>query len=142
MKVLIVEDGMEYLEFATVFLRDWETRRAGNADEALRMLGAWTPDALLIDLRFERAAEETLLGEVGATADRLFGGDRIRARHYLEDNQGALILAEIRRAGHHQPALFVNDMPERRLANLQRLYGDVRAVPGFDAAAMQRALRT
>lgn len=73
-------------------------------------------------------------------AAQLFAGDRARAARYLKDQQGALILAELRRRGYNQPAVFVHDFPPRRLANLQRLYGRVEAVPTFDAAAIRRAL--
>jgi hypothetical protein len=58
----------------------------------------------------------------------------------LQDQQGTLILAELRAAGFAQPALFVHDLPPRRLANLRRLYGAVDAVPALDAAAIRRAL--
>jgi len=46
------------------------------------------------------------------------------------------VLAEIRKAGFAQRAVFVHDFPEERLKNLGRLYGDVHAVPSFDAAAI------
>ena len=97
-------------------------------------------DAFLVDLRFERAPEAALIGGVEDTANRLFGGDRARALRWLKDQQGTLVLAELRRAGHAQPAVFVHDFPRQRLENLRRLYGDVRAVPGFDAAAIRAAL--
>jgi hypothetical protein len=58
----------------------------------------------------------------------------------LKDQQGALILAQVRGLGYHQPAVFIHDFPPRRLQNLQRLYGRVSAVPSFDAVAIRRAL--
>ena len=81
-----------------------------------------------------------LIGDLAATAERLFAGDRARALRHLQDQQGVLILAELRKAGHTQPAVFVHDFPARRLDNLRRLYGDVRAVPNFDASALRSAL--
>jgi hypothetical protein len=141
-RLLVIEDGTEYLEFARVFLgEELAVAGARSAADALAQLDAEGADALLIDLRFERAPAEVLVGDVVATAARLFDGDEVRALRYLQDQQGTLILEALRRAGHRQPALFVHDFPPRRLANLRALYGAVAAVPSFDAAAIKRALR-
>ncbi|MBI2897137.1 MAG: hypothetical protein HYY06_26510 [Deltaproteobacteria bacterium] len=136
-RLLVIEDGSEYSDFARLYLADeFEVTTARSASEALRMLAAESADAFLFDLRFDRAEPGTLVGDVDATARRLFGGDRGRALRYLQDQQGALILAELRSAGHAQPAVFVHDFPERRLANLRQLYGSVAAVASFDARAI------
>ncbi|MDB4965645.1 MAG: hypothetical protein JWN44_1334 [Myxococcales bacterium] len=139
-RLLVIEDGDEYVEFARVFLRDFVIAAAQSAAAALAALGENGADALLIDLRFDRAPAEALVGDVGATAARLFAGDELRARRYLADQQGTLILAALRSAGFEQPALFVHDFPPRRMANLQKLYGAVDAVPSLDAGAIRRAL--
>lgn len=141
MKLLLVEDGHEYEEFARVFLADaFEIEAARSAAEALERAARTRFDAFLVDLRFERAPEQALVGDVEDVARRLFAGDRARALRWLKDQQGTLVLAELRRAGHAQRAVFVHDFPRQRLENLRRLYGDVRAVPGFDAAAIRAAL--
>lgn len=141
-RVLIIEDGDEYREFAELFLGpDFLLRQVRSGAAALLVLRSEPIDALLIDLRFDRADEPSLCGDLAAVAAQLFAGDRARAARYLKDQQGALILAELRRAGFDQPAVFVHDFPPRRLANLQKLYGRVEAVPSFDAAAIRRALR-
>ena len=140
MTLLVVEDGHEYSEFVAVFLREHNAFRASSAAEALTLLGAHAIDALLMDLRWTQGDEAALCGDLEALATRLFAGDRQRARHYLLDHQGTFILEAVRAAGHHQPALFINDMAPQRLANLRKLYGDVRAVPRFDAQAMRAAL--
>ena len=139
-RLVIIEDGDEYAEFARVFLGDLEIEAAHCAADARDLLRARGADALLIDQRFDRAPTDALVGDVGATATRLFGGDAARALRYLQDEQGTLILADLRAAGFAQPALFVHDFAPRRLANLRRLYGDVDAVPALDAAAIRRAL--
>jgi len=139
-RLLVVEDGDEYVEFARVFLRDFAVASAHSAAAARAQLAADGADALLIDLRFDRAPIEALVGDVAATAARLFGGDEARAQRYLADQQGTLILGALREAGFGQPALFVHDFPARRLANLRRLYGAVAAVPSLDAEAIRRAL--
>jgi hypothetical protein len=139
-RLLVIEDGDEYFEFARVFLRDFSPIAARSARAALDVLGGGGADVLLIDLRFDRAPADTLVGDVDDTAARLFGGDRARAARWVADQQGTLILAALRAAGHAQPALFVHDFPPRRLANLRALYGAVDAVPALDAAAIRRAL--
>ncbi len=140
-RLLVIEDGTEYVEFARLFLaREFAIEAARSADEALAALADRGADALLIDLRFDRAATERLTGDLDGTARRLFAGDRTRALRYLQDQQGALILARLRAAGHAQPAVFVHDFPARRLENLKQLYGAVAAVPSFDAAAICAAL--
>lgn len=140
-RLLIIEDGDEYTEFARLFLgTDLAIHQARSLTETLRILEAEPITALLIDLRFDRATPETLCGDIAATAAQLFGGDHARALRYLKDQQGALILAQVRQRGYRQPAVFIHDFPPRRLQNLQRLYGQVSAVPSFDAAAIRRAL--
>ena len=139
-RLLVIEDGAEYVELARVFLRDLDVAAAQSAAEALAAMRARAADALLIDLRFDRAPIEALVGDVAATAARLFAGDQARALRYLQDEQGTLILGELRAAGFVQPALFVHDFAPRRLANLRRLYGAVDAVPALDAATIRRLL--
>lgn len=140
--LLVIEDGNEYTEFSRMFLRpEFIIHQAQSARGALEALGTAGMAALLIDLRFDRAPAATLLGDVAATAARMFGGNQGRALRYLQDQQGVLILAELREKGHLQPAVFIHDFPAQRLANLRRLYGAVSAVPTFDAAAIRKALQ-
>lgn len=140
-RLLVIEDGYEYAEFARLFLGDvYEIEAAHSADSALALLDAHGADVLLVDLRFDRVAPEGLVGDVDETARRLFGGDRARALRHLQDQQGALVLGALRAKGHRQRAVFVHDFPSRRLENLRTLYGDVDAVASFDAAAIRAAL--
>ncbi len=147
MRLLLIEDGHEYEEFARHFLADrFEIDAAHTGAEARARLeaaetgAAGAIDALLFDLRFERARAEDLVGDLADIARRMFAGDLERARRWAKDQQGTLILGELRRAGFRQRAVFVHDFPAERLANLRRLYGDVHAVPGFDAEALASAL--
>ena len=140
--LLVIEDGNEYTEFSRLFLRpEFIIHQAQSARGALQALAQVAMAALLIDLRFDRAPAETLLGDVAATAGRMFGGNQGRALRYLQDQQGVLILAELRASGHAQPAVFIHDFPAQRLHNLRKLYGAVAAVPTFDAAAIRKALQ-
>jgi CheY-like chemotaxis protein len=139
-RLLVIEDGNEYEEFARLFLaeRFADIAAAHSAKEALDAAGG--ADAMLIDLRFERAKDEELIGDADDLARKLFAGDRGRAARWIKEQQGTLILGELRKAGYAQPAVFVHDFPPKRLANLRSLYGKVAAVPSFDATAIVREL--
>src|SRR5262245_42627957 len=115
MRVLLIEDGHEYEEFARLFLRDCDIVAAHSAAEALARAAEHRFDAFLVDLRFERSPVEALIGDLAGTARRLFAGDRARALRWLKDQQGTLVLGELRKAGHAQPAVFVHDFPKQRL---------------------------
>jgi hypothetical protein len=139
--LLVIEDGTEYEEFARAFLDPpFSIAAAHSAKEALDALTR-DPVALLLDMRFERTLPRDLLGDVDRTAERLFGGDKDRARRHLVDQQGALVLAALREARCDVPAVFVHDFPERRLDNLRKLYGRVGAVSTFDAARILETVR-
>ena len=138
-RLLVIEDGDEYTSFVEALLADdvlADTARTG--EEALAKAAAAA--VLLVDLRFDRVAGPALLGELGDVAQGLFGGDRARAARHLQDQQGLYILRALRERGHRQRAIFVHDFSPRRLANLRAMYGDVEAVPGFDAAAIRALL--
>ena len=140
-RLLVIEDGNEYAEFARLFLSaHFHILVAQRAADALACLRADRVDVLLIDLRFDRAVEADLVGDLQATAVRLFAGDRERALRHLQDQQGVLILAELRAAGFGQRAVFIHEFLPRRMENLRRLYGPVHALPTFDGAALLRAL--
>ena len=141
-RLLVIEDGDEYEEFATLFLsKEFKILAAHHADEALTTLSQHDIHALLVDLRFERAQAADLVGDIDATAKRLFAGDREKATRWLKEQQGCFILGKLREADHQQRAVFVHDFSSRRLTNLRKLYGDVHAVPTFDANAIRKALK-
>jgi hypothetical protein len=140
-RLLVIEDGDEYAEFARVFLtRHFSIDVAKRGEDALACLRSRPAHGLLIDLRFDRAASTDLVGDIAATAARLFAGDQERALRHLQDQQGVLILAELRAAGFMQPAVFIHDFPQRRMENLKKLYDPVHAVPSFDAALLLQIL--
>ena len=124
-RVLIIEDGMEYSTTLGRFLSEaFEFVRAGDAAEALSALGQGDFDCVFLDMRFDRVPVERLLGDLEAQAQRL-GGDRERARRFLEDNQGTFVLAALRQAGHALPVVFSYDFGEepRRFRNLAQRFG-------------------
>ncbi len=140
-QLMVIEDGTEYLEFAERFLAHaFVVRGSRSAREAFALLSAGPADGFLLDLRFERSPDEDLLGDVSELAERRFAGVRDRAAAYLREQQGAIVLAALREAGHDAPAVFVHDFPPRRLENLRKLYGRVDAVASFDARRIEAAL--
>jgi CheY-like chemotaxis protein len=123
MRVLVVEDGLEYTKSFEQFIgAPFEFVRAGSGREALDALATGSFDLLFLDMRFDRATE--LLGDLDALVER-HNGDSARAQRFLEDNQGAYVLAAIRDAGHRQPALMSYDFDgePRRFENLRARYG-------------------
>jgi hypothetical protein len=94
--VLVVEDGTEYTE---AFRRLSEGGRggpvafvrAGDGEEARRLLSERVFDAVFLDVVFDRAAPERLAGDLSAVLAR-FGGDRRRAERHLAESQGFYLL--------------------------------------------------
>lgn len=141
--LLIVEDGREYLDFFRLFLKEeHEYLHAQSAAAAFAHLEGRPVDLVVLDMRFERSPPEDLLGDVDQVGRDYFGGDLTRALRYVADNQGTLILSELRRRSYDHPVLFVSDLPPRKLDNLRRLYGKVHMVPNFDASAIRREIET
>jgi ActR/RegA family two-component response regulator len=138
---MIIEDGDEYLRFFERYLTEHSYRQVRKLEGCLEALESQEPpQALVVDLRFDRVPREALTGDVDEVAEELFGGDIDAAWRYIVDNQGFLILRELREAGHTQPALLISELSERRLENLRRLYGDLDAVPTFDTGSIRSAL--
>ena len=86
-----------------------------------------------------RLAEKAYQESGDRSAHRLWEGLNPTVRH-LQDQQGVLILAELRAAGFGQRAVFIHEFLPRRMENLRRLYGPIVALPTFDSAAVMRAL--
>lgn len=149
MRVLVIEDGEEYTRTLTRFCADvFDFTRAGDGAEALALLsgafdGTADPgpfDRVFLDMRFDRVSPASLLGDIATTAER-FNGDPNRARQFLEDNQGAYILAALRAAGHELPVVFSHDFDAepKRWASMARMYAPVRYLPDNASADTIRA---
>ncbi|MBX2803059.1 MAG: hypothetical protein KTR31_35585 [Myxococcales bacterium] len=127
LRVLVVEDGTEYIDTLGRFLaQGFAWSRAGSGPEALALLAHPGADVVFLDMRFDRTPEAQLLGDRQAAARR-FNGDAVQARRYLEDHQGNFILAAIRAAGHDTPVLLSHDFTSepRRWAKLSTRYAPV-----------------
>ena len=143
-RILIVEDGDEYITAYQRFLGDrFAFRRAGDGDAAWSALSDGDVDAVVLDMRFDRA--DRLWGDAEALAERL--GDPGRVRRFLEDHQGTFILAGLRDRGCRLPVVLSYDFgaEPRRFANLERRYAPLRwlgdaAGPSEIAAALRDSL--
>ena len=147
-RVLIVEDGEEYSTTLARFLDGFELVRAGDGHEALRRLAAERWGVVFLDMRFDRVPASRLLGDLDAATDRC-NGDRERATRFLEDNQGAYVLAALREAGHDVPVVFSYDFEAepRRWKNLESRFAPLsylnsNAGPDQIRAALERAARS
>jgi len=131
LRVLVIEDGFEYSETLERFLADgfhWE--RSGSGPRALSRLSEASFDLLFLDMRFDRAPQAELIGDLAAVADQ-FNGDPVQARNFLEDHQGNYILAAIREQGHQTPVLmsYDFDIEPRRWERLSQRYAPVDYLP-------------
>jgi len=130
-RVLVIEDGEEYIRNLGRFLPEhFELLRAGSGAEALALLAEGRFEVIFLDMRFDRVPPESLLGSLEQVADR-FNGDLDRALRFLEDNQGAYVLAALRDAGCALPVVFSHDFTDepRRWVNLERRYAPLDYLP-------------
>ncbi len=121
LRVLVVEDGYEYAELLGRFLPPaFELERAGSGPEALEAVARGSFDVILLDMRFDRTADELLLGDREALLARM-GGDPRRVVEHLQVHQGAYILAALREAGCRLPVVISYDFDRepRRWAHLR-----------------------
>lgn len=140
LRLLVVEDGEEYTTMLHRFLADdFVVTRAGDGATALAALAAHPFDRLFLDMRFDRIPPAALLGDLDALTLR-HNGDPVRARQYLEANQGTYILDAVRSAGHSLPALYSYDFDAepRRWKVLAARYAPVDYLPDNASAAMIR----
>lgn len=94
-RVLVVEDGAEYVEGfeRLAFARGLGIAfsRARDLESARAALAPHGPDALFLDVVFDRTPEDRLAGDAEALVAR-FGGDRARAVRHLATHQGFYVL--------------------------------------------------
>ena len=132
MRVIVVEDGHEYTETLSRFLKEgFEWIRAGSGPEALVMLDEGTFDAAFLDMRFDRIPRGDLLGD-HAAATREHNGDPLRGWRYLENNQGLFVLNALHAAGYGGlPVILAYDFSREaaRLKHLQARYPRLSWVP-------------
>jgi hypothetical protein len=124
-RLVVVEDGVEYVERFRRFLGDaFELVPARSFAEALD--AAPGAAGLLLDLDFRRAAPEALVDESGQAPSRLDAGTRRR----LSEQQGILVLRALRDRGVTTPALLFADVDDvERARFLERSLAPLTVVP-------------
>ncbi len=131
MRVLVIEDGFEYSETLSQFLAEGFTWvRAGSGPAAMKLLAAEPFAVIFLDMRFDRAPEDELLGDLEEASDR-FNGDPVQARRFLEDHQGNYVLKALRDAGRSEPVLMSYDFDgePRRWQRIVQRFGPVDYLP-------------
>jgi CheY-like chemotaxis protein len=140
--VLIVEDGDEYLESLTRFVKGPTYVQAHNGREALRMLETSSVELVYLDMRFDRIPDADLMGD-HAAATREHNGDPVRALRHLQNNQGLYILDALERHGLGGAAVILAydfSRQPKRYENLLRAHPTLRWVPDAVTPAEIRAL--
>lgn len=141
-RVLVVEDGTEYSDTLGRFAGEgFAFSRAGDGNAAMAAAARGETDLLFLDMRFDRVPAPALLGDLAETVER-FNGDPVRARKFLEDNQGAYILSALRASGCTLPAVFSHDFDgePKRWANLVKRYAPLHYLRDNASAAEIRAV--
>lgn len=121
--ILIVEDGDEYLDNLSRFVTGPRYLQSHDGHEALATLQRERVDLVYLDMRFDRIAEERLLGAGSAT---------VRSLSHLQNNQGLYILQALADAGHHAlPVILAYDFTHehKRFEHLAARHDNLTWVP-------------
>jgi len=124
LRVLILEDGDEYMDNLSRYVPGPQYVQAHNAAEALCLLEAGGIDLVYLDMRFDRIPRDKLVGDF-AQALAAVNGDKERAWRHLQNHQGLYILAFLAARGFGSlPVLVSYDFghEQRRLELLRRTY--------------------
>ena len=146
-KVLVVEDGDEYLTNLSTFVsRGIRYTQAKSGEQACALLSSLAPDLVYLDMRFDRTPNEALLGDRVALTAR-FNGDVARARAFQQDNQGLFVLRALRDAGFRGPVILCTTSARRsgasarcRSATRRSAIAPTTPTPTTIYAAIQRAV--
>jgi CheY-like chemotaxis protein len=142
-KVLVVEDGDEYITNLTTFVSEGVNyRQAKSGGRACEMLVEEQPDLVFLDMRFDRTPVEELLGDMVQLTGR-FNGDIGRARRFQQDNQGLFILRALRDAGFKRPVILSYDFgaEEKRFRALSAKDPALLYCPDYaDAKAIRKTI--
>lgn len=143
-RVLVVEDGDEYLTNLTTFVSEgFAYRQAKSGGWACQLIAEDQPDLVYLDMRFDRTPVEELLGDMVQLTGR-FNGDIGRARRFQQDNQGLFILRALRDAGFRRPVILSYDFAseEKRFQALSAKDPALFYCPDYaDAHAIRQAIR-
>jgi CheY-like chemotaxis protein len=142
-RVLVVEDGAEYVEgferLASARGLGIAFSRARDLESARAALAPHSPDAMFLDVVFDRTPEDRLAGDAEALVAR-FGGDRARAVRHLATHQGFYVLDALAPLLPRIPVVLAYDFaaePQRLEALRVRVRG-LRGLP--DGTSLTAAL--
>lgn len=130
-RVLIIEDGDEYLDNLQLTVPGPQYLQAHHGAEALDILSQHDIELVYLDMRFDRIAREHLLGDHAALVSK-HNGNEERAWRFLANNQGLYILHAIAEGGHAQlPTILAYDFSreQRRFDHLCRRHTRLTWVP-------------
>ena len=142
-RVLVVEDGTEYVEgferLASARSLGIAFSRARDLGSARAALAAESPDALFLDVVFDRTPEDRLQGDAEALVAR-FGGDRARAVRHLATHQGFYVLDALAPLLPRIPVVLAYDFAAepQRLETLRARVPGLRGLP--DGTSLTAAL--
>jgi DNA-binding LytR/AlgR family response regulator len=142
-RILVVEDGREYVDgfgrLAAATAPDATFVRAGSLAEAREALRQGKPDAVFLDVVFDRTPETALAGNLEALVAR-YGGDRALAIRHLATHQGFYVLDALadELAGVRVVLAYDFTGEEKRLASLRERFPGLSGLP--DGASLGTAL--
>ena len=142
-EVLVVEDGAEYVEgferLASARGLEIAFSRARDLESARATLASHGPDALFLDVVFDRTPQDRLAGDAEALVTR-FGGDRARAVRHLATEQGFYVLDALAALLRDIPVVLAYDFAAepRRLEILRRRVPGLGGLP--DGTSLTAAL--
>jgi len=142
-RILLVEDGREYTDgftrLAAARGAEAEFVRAGNLAEARAALADGRPDAVFLDVVFDRTPEDALAGDLDGLIER-HGGDRAAAIRHLTTNQGFYVLDALADALAGVRVVLAYDFTAepQRLAALRERFPELSGLP--DGASLGAAL--
>ncbi|MBN2804631.1 MAG: hypothetical protein JXR91_16170 [Deltaproteobacteria bacterium] len=96
--VLIIEDGNEYYENLSRFVKGPEYLQVKNGLKAIEVLKSKAVDIVYLDMRFDRIEKKDLLGDYDKVA-KDHNDDPLRTLRFIQNNQGLFILEEIKKNG-------------------------------------------
>jgi len=141
-RVLVIEDGDEYMENLTRFVAGPEYIQAKNGILAVELLSRGPFDIIYLDMRFDRIPHSELLGDhVKATKDH--NGDPVSAYRFLQNNQGLFILEKLRKDGFgHIPVILAYDFSreQKRFEHLSSIHPSLNWVKDSITPAEIRSL--
>ena len=141
-RILIVEDGDEYLDNLSRFVPGPQYIQAHSGGRALEILDAEQVDLVYLDMRFDRIPSGDLLGD-HVKATREHNGDPVRAWTHLQNNQGLYILAAMRAHGFGElPVILAYDFSRqtKRYERLAAVHPSLQWVPDTVSPAEIRSL--